>query len=93
MFHKYFWLFPLAILVLAIIVLFVCFQKQKENFDQPKWEKTLRCLQFNQNDIHTFKEDILNGKDPNYLISKTIRTARKKGLDDNQVFKCLTTIN
>jgi hypothetical protein len=85
MIHKYF----LLLLFFIVLFLFFCFKKQKENFDQPKWEKTLKCLKFDQEDIDTFKEDLLNGKDTNRLLSKIVRSSRGKGLDDNQVFSCL----
>ena len=83
MFYTYFFIF-------IVLFGFLFLGIQKENFEQPKWEKTLKCLQFVNDDIDVFKEDLLNGKEPNYIINKTIRTARGKGLTDNQVFACLT---
>ncbi len=86
MFCIYVWLF------LVCIILFVWFflKKQTEHFEQPTWEKTLKCLKFEKEDINTFKKDLLNGYDTNELLGKIVRTSRGKGLDDNQVFSCLT---
>lgn len=82
--------------ILCLLFLFLIFfyfyytKKQKEHFNQPKWEKTLQCLQFNKEDINKFKQDLLETKDSNKLFTNIVNIARKKGLDDKEVFNCLT---
>jgi len=88
--NKYFWVSTIIIVILSLLIWNVCKVKYKEGFNQPKWEKTLRCLKFTNGDIDIFKNNLLKGENPNIMLNKLVTMAHKKHLNNKQIFGCLT---
>ena len=93
--NKYFWVPTIIIVVLLLLLVWnTCVKKyinqHYEGFDQPKWEKTLKCLKFTNEDINKFKNNLLKGEEPKTMLNKLMVMAHRKKLNDKQIFECLT---
>ena len=66
--------------------------KNNESFEQPKtnWIETLKCLNFNDDDLNKFQKYLSSGEDPQVLLNKLMYMADQKKLKDNEIFECLT---
>jgi hypothetical protein len=59
-----------------------------EYFD-PFWVKTLKNLNFTNEDLNNFTKQLNDSNDPNELLSKIVSISSKKGLTDEKIFKLL----
>jgi len=88
--NKYFWVSTIIIVILSLLIWDTCRVRYKEGFNQPKWEKTLRCLKFTNDDIDTFKNNLSKGEDPNIMLNKLVTIGHKNRLNNKQIIGCLT---
>lgn len=88
----------ISVFILIIILLLLLFLKtgkpvlnNYEGFKSaPKWIKTMRCLRLDdQKNLDKIKKMMQNGEDPNIALNKIILMAKKKDLEDREIFDCL----
>lgn len=97
---KYFLVSTTIIIVFSFLIWYFCNSNKRQNsylninnieYFDPKWVKTLKSLNFTNDDLNNFTKQLNDSNDPNELLNKIISISSKKGLTDEKIFKSLVS--